>query len=92
MTNTNTNNSTATAVAVPVTNNNEPTIAYVVPEQATYVASEPLENANVGICRRCRRQFTRPVGVNDGQAQYYRCQECEGYRWNDIFEGSCVIC
>lgn len=50
-----------------------------------------VEDEHVGICRRCRRVFERPPGVNDGQAQYYRCSECEKHRWGDIVEGSCHI-
>ena len=23
------------------------------------------------------RRFQRPIGVNSGQAQYFRCQECD---------------
>lgn len=70
----------ATAVAVPVA------------EGTAHVTARPTENAQIGICRRCGREFTRPPGVNDGQAQYYRCAECESYRWQDIFEGSCAVC
>lgn len=50
------------------------------------------ENNEYGICRRCRRNFRRPIGVNDGQAQYYRCQECESHRLEDIIMGSCILC
>lgn len=57
--------------------------------QATYV--EPQLD-NVGICRRCRRQFTRPPGINDGQAQYYRCADCEEFRLSDLIAGSCSVC
>lgn len=53
---------------------------------------QSAEDARVGICRRCRRQFTRPLGVNDGQAQYYRCAECEQHRLGDMFAGSCSVC
>ena len=46
---------------------------------------------DIGICRRCRQQFVRRPGVNDGQAQYYRCEECEGKRLEDMFYGSCAM-
>mmetsp|Transcript_2982 Transcript_2982/g.2641 ORF Transcript_2982/g.2641 Transcript_2982/m.2641 type:complete len:110 (-) Transcript_2982:137-466(-) len=49
-----------------------------------------LENERYGICRRCRRQFERPRGVNDGQAQYYSCPECAGIKLSDLLF-SCVI-
>ena len=44
-------------------------------------------------CRRCRQQFTPPPGVNDGQAQYYRCETCNApsVRGSDLFWGSCVM-
>lgn len=49
-----------------------------------------LENETIGVCRRCRRQFVRPPGVHDGSAQYYRCQECAGLKFEDILY-SCII-
>lgn len=50
-----------------------------------------VEDEHVGICRKCRRVFERPPGVNDGQAQYYRCPECNGTRWGDMIAGSCIV-
>lgn len=71
--------------AVPVT------ATYATPPAAIVVEGVPHEGPNVGVCRRCRRQFVRKPGVNDGQAQYYRCDECEQFRLSDIIEGSCRI-
>lgn len=73
---------------------NQPVIAKAVDEpiQPTVVhatAAQPADN--IGICRRCRRQFVRRPGVNDGQAQYYRCDDCEQYRFQDMVFGSCTI-
>lgn len=28
------------------------------------------EDENTGVCRRCRRVFTRPTGINDGNVSY----------------------
>ena len=75
-----------------------PTIVHATPVQSTpavvYATTPqhqiPGEAGDIGICRKCRRQFRRPPGVNDGQAQYYRCQECDGERLQDILY-SCVI-
>lgn len=78
------NNSTPVAQAVPV----EPTITTA---PAMVVNAVPAEDDRIGICRRCRQQFVRRPGVNDGQAQYYRCDECEKFRLQDIIEGSCII-
>ncbi len=49
------------------------------------------ETSDIGICRKCRRQFRRPPGVNDGQAQYYRCAECDDQRIFDLAINSCSI-
>jgi DNA-directed RNA polymerase subunit RPC12/RpoP len=49
-----------------------------------------LENETIGVCRRCRRQFERPPGVHDGSAQYYRCPECAGIKFEDVLY-SCTI-
>lgn len=49
------------------------------------------EDEHTGICRKCRRPFQRPVGVHDGQAQYYRCEDCNKTRLLDIIEGSCNL-
>ena len=84
--------------AVPVKSENPPVVVLASappPENVVYVVDsgvQTAEDSRVGICRRCRRQFTRPLGVNDGQAQYYRCPECEGYRLSDLIAGSCVVC
>ncbi len=53
--------------------------------------SRAADESNIGECRRCRRAFVRSPGINDGQAQYYRCKECEEYRLQDIIVGSCSI-
>lgn len=53
------------------------------------VAAQP--ETNIGVCRRCRQPFVRRPGVNDGQAQYYRCENCEQFRLMDLIEGSCTI-
>jgi hypothetical protein len=72
------------AQAVPV-----PTYA----QPAVVVEAVPAQtDNNVGICRRCRQPFVRRPGVNDGQAQYYRCDNCEQFRLQDIIVGSCVVC
>lgn len=68
----------------------------VVAEPQGTIAQPPIHVTataapNIGICRRCRQEFVRRPDVNDGQAQYYRCEECEKYRLEDIFWGSCVI-
>ncbi len=76
-----------------------PTVVYIEQQQAphgvvqaTYVTPQQTESANIGVCRRCRREFVRQPGVNDGQAQYYRCGQCEEYRLADMIAGSCVVC
>lgn len=73
----------------------QPTAVVATPVTAT-IAQPPLEveatAANdIGTCRRCRQQFVRRPGVHDGEAQYYRCEECEKFRLQDIIEGSCTI-
>ena len=51
--------------------------------------SVTVESSNQAICRGCGRQFTREPGVHNGQAQYYRCEECNSL--TNVFLGSCVI-
>lgn len=51
-----------------------------------------LETEQIGICRRCRREFRRQAGVHSGLAQYYRCSDCEKLRMQDTIEGSCITC
>ena len=83
------------AQAVPVTYASAPSAPTVVNAQqegvvhATYVAPQ---NDSLGVCRRCRREFVRRPGVNDGQAQYYRCDDCESHRLSDMVWGSCSVC
>lgn len=81
----------AVAVEVDTKETYEPTVvhAYVVPPT---VNAQADPSNNVGICRRCGRQFIRPPGVDDAQASYYRCPECSQMRLLDIIAGSCVIC
>ena len=86
----------APTYAVP-NNSNTPVIvvATAAPSnQVVYISESNVqsEDTRVGICRRCRREFRRPEGVNDGQAQYYRCAECEQQRLGDLFRGSCTLC
>jgi len=50
-----------------------------------------LENDEVRVCRRCRRQFIRPPNVHDGQAAYYQCPECVGLKAEDIYNSFCAI-
>lgn len=69
--------------------------AVAVEPQGT-VAQAPIQveataAPDIGICRRCREQFVRRPGVNDGQAQYYRCDACERKRGEDMFYGSCAV-
>jgi hypothetical protein len=68
-----------------------PVATYAQP--AVVVEAVPAQtDDSVGICRRCRQPFVRRPGVNDGQAQYYRCEHCEQFRLQDIILGSCAIC
>jgi hypothetical protein len=75
----------------------KPIEAEAVPvEQQSTVAQPPIHveataAPNIGICRRCRQEFVRNPEINDGQAQYYRCDECEKYRLQDMFYGSCIV-
>jgi hypothetical protein len=39
------------------------------------------------ICRGCGREYIRPAGCHDGQAQYYRCSDCNQLSW-DMF---CIV-
>lgn len=78
------------ATAVPA-QDNPPAIA---PSVIYPTLAEPLSNSDngrYGVCRKCRRVFERPPGVNDGQAQYYRCPECDNERWPDMIISSCVL-
>jgi hypothetical protein len=79
-------------------NNDEIPIAVSIPDEKDAMKPIVVEGRSPtseewGICRRCRREFRRPPGVNDGQAQYYRCPECsdDKVRWNEFFSGSCII-
>mmetsp|Transcript_16145 Transcript_16145/g.24334 ORF Transcript_16145/g.24334 Transcript_16145/m.24334 type:complete len:102 (-) Transcript_16145:115-420(-) len=49
----------------------------------------PVEESRVAVCRGCGREFTRATGVHSGQAQYYRCDECNG--WGPLILGSCTM-
>lgn len=64
--------------------------AHVVRPPRTDLERVGLENETIGVCRRCRRQFARPLGVHDGNAAYYRCPECVGIKAEDII-ASCII-
>ena len=64
--------------------------AYPVQVQSQSVHAT-VENSRVGVCRRCRREFVRPIGVNDGQAQYYRCSECDAMRFDEMILESCSL-
>jgi hypothetical protein len=64
--------------------------AYPVQVQSQSVQAT-VENSRVGVCRRCRREFVRPIGVNDGQAQYYRCSECDAMRFDEMILESCSL-
>lgn len=77
------NNQPVIVTAIPVADNSQP----IRVDAAVYnVTVEPSSQA---ICRGCGRQFTRKPGTHDGQAQFYRCDECNG--WTSIFAGSCTI-
>ncbi len=81
-----------TVTAVPVEQNPQtisPTVAFA--QEIPITSTGLYENERFGICRRCRRQFERPPGVHDGQAQYYRCKECDGVRFQEIIIDSCII-
>ncbi|RYG62095.1 hypothetical protein EON64_18150 [archaeon] len=71
-----------------------PAPARIIATSGPHSAQHPgvVEDEHVGVCRRCRRVFERPSGVNDGQAQYFRCAECLKSNWADIIEGSCSLC
>jgi len=79
------------ATAVPV---HDPVKNTVSATEIIQPSNSPLsqETAEYGICRRCRREFRRAPGVNEGQAQYFRCSECETHRGADLFMGSCSLC
>lgn len=82
---------TPIVTAVPVEQNQspppiQPTIVY-----ATHANPPSEENERYGVCRKCRRVFERPPGVNDGQAQYYRCRECDNERWPEMIMNSCIL-
>jgi flavoprotein len=65
---------------------------YAYPVQVqTQSVQATVENSRVGVCRRCRREFVRPIGVNDGQAQYYRCSECDAVRFDEMILASCSL-
>lgn len=70
--------------AVPVTDQSSPPV---------HVQSTPytvtVESSNQAICRGCGRLFTRAPGVHDGQAQYFRCDDCNSI--SNVFISSCVI-
>mmetsp|Transcript_26309 Transcript_26309/g.39000 ORF Transcript_26309/g.39000 Transcript_26309/m.39000 type:complete len:99 (+) Transcript_26309:160-456(+) len=48
-----------------------------------------VEESRVGVCRGCGREFTRPAGVHSAQAQYYRCDKCNG--WGSLLMDSCIV-
>ena len=91
------NSITPTVVtAVPV--NSHPIVPTIIESSQVYKAPSPAGGAAhrndtpaIGICRRCRREFVRDPSLHDGQAQYYRCQDCEKERLNDLFMGSCIL-
>ena len=69
--------------AIPVNDSSHPLQVNSTPYSVT------VESSNQAICRGCGRQFTREPGVHNGQAQYYRCEECNSL--TNVFLGSCVI-
>jgi hypothetical protein len=58
-------------------------VATAVPVEA-YVAQgehhEPTLDQNQAVCRGCGRTFTRPPGIHNGDARYYRCADCNQLR------------
>jgi hypothetical protein len=70
--------------AVPVTDPSSPPLQV---ESTPYTVT--VESSNQAICRGCGRQFTRAPGVHDGQAQYYRCDECNSL--SNVFISSCTL-
>ncbi len=68
----------------------QPPPVYAVPVQQD-IPVRVLETNDTGICRRCRQPFRRPPGVNDGQANYYRCARCNDKRGEEMLESLCVI-
>mmetsp|Transcript_29221 Transcript_29221/g.31873 ORF Transcript_29221/g.31873 Transcript_29221/m.31873 type:complete len:92 (-) Transcript_29221:1119-1394(-) len=77
--------------AVPVDQPNSPPPINPTVVYATQAVPPNDQNERYGVCRKCRRVFERPPGVNDGQAQYFRCPECDNERWPDMIINSCVI-
>jgi glutamine amidotransferase PdxT len=69
--------------AIPVTENSYPVQVDSTPYNIT------VESSNQAICRGCGRQFTRAPGVHSGQAQYFRCEDCNSM--SNVFISSCVI-
>ncbi len=68
----------------------QPPPVYAVPVQQN-IPVRVIETNDVGICRRCRQAFRRPPGVNDGQANYYRCAQCNDKRGEEMLDSLCVI-
>lgn len=83
----------ATAVPVHVTSVQQPPPVQVHSTIAQEYLLNPqiVEDERHGVCRRCRRVFLRPPGVNDGQAQYYRCPDCDKDRLSEIILNSCIL-
>lgn len=77
-------------IATPDYRHNNATPAVIVSPQGNYLSPTYQEDERRGVCRKCRRIFERPAGVNDGQASYYRCRECENSRLDDYIS-SCAI-
>lgn len=69
--------------AIPINDNSQPL------QVNSTLYNITVEPSNQGICRGCGRQFTREPGVHNGQAQYYRCNECNSM--TNVFISSCVI-
>jgi hypothetical protein len=69
---------------------NNATPAVIISPQGNYLSPAIQEDERTGLCRKCRRTFQRPPGVNDGQASYYRCRECENSRM-DEYIASCTV-
>mmetsp|Transcript_24897 Transcript_24897/g.23886 ORF Transcript_24897/g.23886 Transcript_24897/m.23886 type:complete len:122 (+) Transcript_24897:121-486(+) len=81
--------------AVPVENIPHATVtAYCVaedPQNQNQLQNQHIgrgESQDVGVCRRCGRQFNRPPGSHDSSAQYYRCPDCARFHLQDFL---CIV-
>lgn len=69
--------------AIPVSESSTPIRVESTPYNVT------VESLDQAICRGCGRQFTRAPGVHDGQAQFYRCDECNSL--SNVIISSCNL-